>query len=287
MRSSMLGRVATESSVCSFSTDMFRSFISFGPCSLHSGSVTVKRCNHTAFIHMLICVVFTLMVQVLLTVRVYAITMKHRVITGFFLIATVFQSGLGIFMTYLAARYSAHPVLEPDFPDGHLCIYNEHRTEEVVYTILSLIFDVAVFILIMTRLLWRRPPSVRIPSIIRTIVKDATLYVLLLCTSRIIFVFLSIFAAGLGHITRFSGNNVFVSIMITRMLISLKKTSAKGLGQGWVLGEKDDSILDPSGSLRVVRDGALSSSHTSHNQLDSVIPIHMEIIHIRGERFHN
>lgn len=46
----------------------------------------------------------------------------------------------------------------------------------------------------MIRLLWRRPPSVRMSSVVQTIVKDATIYVLLLCTSRIIFVFLLVFS---------------------------------------------------------------------------------------------
>jgi len=54
--------------------------------------------------------------------------------------------------------------------------------------------DVGAFSIIVIRLLWRRPPSVRMSSVVQTIVKDATIYVLLLCTSRIIFVFLLVFS---------------------------------------------------------------------------------------------
>jgi len=36
--------------------------------------------------------------------RVYAITMKHKIITGCFLVAIILQLGLGGFMTYLAAK---------------------------------------------------------------------------------------------------------------------------------------------------------------------------------------
>lgn len=53
--------------------------------------------------------------------------------------------------------------------------------------------DAGVFVVIVTRLLWRRPYPFRIPSIAQTIVMDAALYVLLLCTSRIAFVFMAIF----------------------------------------------------------------------------------------------
>ena len=53
--------------------------------------------------------------------------------------------------------------------------------------------DVGAFSIIVIRLLWRRPPSVRMSSVVQTVIKDATIYVLLLCTSRIIFVFLLVF----------------------------------------------------------------------------------------------
>jgi len=54
--------------------------------------------------------------------------------------------------------------------------------------------DVGAFLIIVIRLLWRRPRSVRTSSVVQTIIKDATVYVLLLCTSRIIFVFLLVFS---------------------------------------------------------------------------------------------
>lgn len=31
-------------------------------------------------------------------------------------------------------------MVEIDIPDGHLCIYDEHRTEEIIYTVYSLFF---------------------------------------------------------------------------------------------------------------------------------------------------
>jgi hypothetical protein len=95
--------------------------------------------------------------------RIYAITLKHRLVTGIFVIAATLQFGLGMFMTYSAARFpgayrsfrahvgsvliylgsilfTAHPVLEVDLSDAHLCIYEANRTEEIAYTGLSLLF---------------------------------------------------------------------------------------------------------------------------------------------------
>lgn len=52
--------------------------------------------------------------------------------------------------------------------------------------------DLGVFVVIVIRLLWRRPSSIRMPSIVQTIIQDATLYVLLLCTFRITFLSISV-----------------------------------------------------------------------------------------------
>ena len=87
--------------------------------------------------------------------------MKHKLITGCFILIIAFQLGLGIFMTYHAIKYpgtcrsfpvrpgsafmqtllcfAAYPV-RLSFPDGHLCIYIEHRVLEIAYTVLSLFF---------------------------------------------------------------------------------------------------------------------------------------------------
>lgn len=62
-------------------------------------------------------------------------------------------------------------------------------------TPLAFVADVGIFVVIVIRLLWRRPFSVQIPTLARAVVKDVALYVLLLCTARITFVFLSVFGS--------------------------------------------------------------------------------------------
>lgn len=112
-------------------------------------------------------------------------------------------------------HFAALPVVPAGLPDEHLCIFAEHRIEELVFTAFSLLFgkrssptlelhiyltlsvsvlDVGALVVIVIRLVWRRPPSVRMSSLVQTIVKDATLYVLLLCTSRLVFVSLLVSA---------------------------------------------------------------------------------------------
>ena len=83
-----------------------------------------------------------------------------------------------------------------------------------------------------------------------------------------------------------SGSNVFMSIMITRMLLSLKRTAAKDPDQCWGVSEETDSILDLPSTPRIVRGSVRFSSPVSHSKFGNGIPIPMEVIHIREERDH-
>lgn len=77
-----------------------------------------------------------------------------------------------------------------------------------------------------------------------------------------------------------SGSNALVSIMITRMLLSLKRASVEGLGQSWGVDERE-SALDPPTSLRALRGVTLYRA-----QVSNVIPIPMETIYARDEQCH-
>lgn len=77
-----------------------------------------------------------------------------------------------------------------------------------------------------------------------------------------------------------------MSIMVTRMLLSLKRTAAKGSDQGWGASEKSESSLDLPSATGIVRGSVRFSNPKSHAQVGDGITIPMEIIHIRDERYH-
>ena len=79
---------------------------------------------------------------------------------------------------------------------------------------------------------------------------------------------------------------MFVSIMTTRMLLSLKRTCAEGISQGWVLDVTTECALDPPSTPWIIRGSARFSNPVYRAQVGNGIPISMEVIHIRGERCH-
>jgi len=66
--------------------------------------------------------------------------------------------------------------------------------------------------------------------------------------------------------------------MITRMLLSLKRTSAKGLDQGWGVGENDEDDLDLPSNSRITHCTVRFSGPVPRAQGDKAIPIAMEML---------
>ena len=82
-----------------------------------------------------------------------------------------------------------------------------------------------------------------------------------------------------------SGNNVLVSIMITRMLLSLRRASAEDLSRSWGVDENGSSLAFPT-SPRMLRGAKHFSSSAGRVQITSVIPIPLETIDTRDEQCH-
>ena len=80
-----------------------------------------------------------------------------------------------------------------------------------------------------------------------------------------------------------SGTNTLVSIMTTRMLLSLRKAAAKDHFQNLDADEGNDSTSDLPISTRMIR-GMHFPGPLFRAQTSNVTPIVMEVIHVRGER---
>lgn len=78
---------------------------------------------------------------------------------------------------------------------------------------------------------------------------------------------------------------MLVSIMTTRMLLSLKRACAEDIRQGWVLEGDTDETRDVPRTPRIIH-GSPRFSHVSKPQIGDTIPIPMEVIHTKDERCH-
>jgi hypothetical protein len=82
---------------------------------------------------------------------------------------------------------------------------------------------------------------------------------------------------------------VFVSIMTTRMLLSLKRTCIVDISQDWVLDVTTGGATDPPSTPRIIRGSMRFSTAMAKVEIGNAAyaaPIPMELIHIRSERYH-
>jgi len=178
----------------------------------------------------------TLAAQAVLTLRVYAITSKNRVITSCLCVVTVSQFILGLYLTTYAATRGAQPIIPIPLQVYMICVFAEHRALEIGFTVMSLVYDLLAFSVIVYLVVQSNVNKVPTPRLLKAIAQDATWYFLVIFTSHLVLVMFLSFASPGMKLLPASGNVVFLPVMITRLLLSLKKAVASQ-EYGWSLWE--------------------------------------------------
>jgi len=108
-----------------------------------------------------------------------------------------------------------------------LCLFIGGVSLDIGFMAMSLVYDFLAFSLIVYLAVRSNANKVPIPSLFRTIVQDATSYFLVVFTSHIVIVVFILLASFRIKVLPASENSiVYSSVMITRLLLSLKKASA-------------------------------------------------------------
>jgi len=187
--------------------------------------------------------VATLFAQAAVTLRIYAITGNNRWFTYCLSFVTTVQFIFGVCLSTILALRS--PVELPDLPfdEYQFCIFQPWLTGEIVYTTLSVVYDVLAFLVVVYSARNRGPAhALGAPSLFGKIVQGATMYFLVIFTGHIMS-FLEFFAPPSVQIIPASGNVVLIPMMITRLMLSLKR-NPNPADETWSLGEstQQDSV---------------------------------------------
>jgi len=143
-----------------------------------------RLCAKTAFLQVLVTVETTLLAQVVLTLRIYAVTSKNRIITSFLCVITISQLILGLHLTYSAATHKLPWVTVALI--YMTCVAVTPWPESFVFPIISLVYDLIAFSVIVYLAVRSNIHKVPIPSLLRIIVQDATYYFLVIFTSHLV-----------------------------------------------------------------------------------------------------
>lgn len=175
-------------------------------------------------------VVCTLLAQIVLTVRIYAATMKNIPITIGFAVITVAQCVFGICMTILTARKGAEPQLPIPLDSYHVCEFAQpKRRMEVAYTSLSLFFDLLAFSLIIFLTRKSKTSGLKASDILDTIAEDATCYFAVIFSAHFILLMTLCFGRIGIQLLPGTGVLVYMPLMISRLMLSLRKAADPAL----------------------------------------------------------
>jgi len=248
-----------------YQTWMF--FVGFLPQFTH------HMCDKTSFLHLLSFFMCTLFAQWALMLRLYLLTLKNKQIVAFFSTITLAQALMGMYIIVIAARKPAQFIPDVPLQAFRMCTFSRSPRLELVYMGLSLSFDATMFfVIVFTSIRTGISLPDGQPSIFRALVKDSTIYFLVIFSSHLLsFIMLLVTRPSLQLLPSV-GNLVLLPLMISRLMLSLKKAS-KHKDNGWTseaLSGGQMEFATPSINVEIdivtTSDDEEASSDLSHGQ---------------------
>jgi len=171
-----------------------------------------------------------------LTTRVFAVSGMNRPITLWLVFMSTVQLALGCYHVGLVATTPAKPMRPVPGLELQFCVISRHRSVEVANTVLSIPFDVLVFVL--TIIFARRLGATRWslsaanPSLLHILARDGFIYFLFILTCHIVYTFTLLLGRSYVQVIPAIGMYVYIPIAISRLMLSLRKAAIDG--EGWV-----------------------------------------------------
>lgn len=217
-------------------------------------------CQDTKWIMLLYTTVITTLAQITVALRIYGVTGRNRTIRAVLFAMVIAQFSFGI---YYCSRVVIHPVLPlPDINLGvyEFCFYQRWRAGEYAFTSQMIIFDVIAFAIIFATA--KRPKMIYpgIPSLLDTILRDATFYFLLVFASQVCLLSFMSFAPDPVQLMPGIANTIFIPMMASRLMLSLKRAAVEpqfpetilSFGGGWP--REGETLRFASGVFATPRD---------------------------------
>lgn len=206
--------------------------------------ITTEICEKTSFYGLVMLLVCTLLAQVVLTVRIYAATMKNVPITIGFAVITAAQCVFGICITILTAGEGVQPQLPILLDSYHICEFSQpKRYMEIAYTSLSLFFDLLAFSLIIFLTRRSKTSGLKVSNILGTIAEDATCYFAVISSAHFTLLMTLCFGRVAIQLLPGFGVLVYMPLMISRLMLSLRE-AADPTRAVWIIAARipDDAV---------------------------------------------
>ncbi|KAF9792268.1 hypothetical protein BJ322DRAFT_1028101 [Thelephora terrestris] len=167
-------------------------FKTCGMLSFYDPGYTQEKCDKSAFLALIFVVSSTLVTQVFLTLRLYALSQRSRLALVSFSTLSLVQLTFGVVMI---SSPSSSGMTFPSIPldEFRLCIVKTKAFYEIGYVGLSVFFDLATLATIVYYAI-RSKSQYGMPHIIRTILEDTTMYSFVMAMCNLVLVLFVVFA---------------------------------------------------------------------------------------------
>jgi len=204
---------------------------------IYRSTFTQPICKNMGIIGELACTGVMLFSQIALTLRIYAITMKNRIVIACCCLIMVLQFSLGMYLTIFTTTAAPHVVSVPiDAYRG--CSFTGIEPALIAFVTLASVYDLFTFLVIVYAALRNNMYQFKILRLFRTIVQDATYYFLIIFTSHLLFEFILVFATRVVSLLPSIGIAVYLPVMVGRLMLSLKKAASSQGAPSWSFGEQ-------------------------------------------------
>lgn len=209
---------------------------------LRSPAFNIQMCKVTSWYTIFTYVICALLAQIAMTTRLYAVTVKNITVAIVFGTISVVHLAIGVRALILATKGEGYVPPVP-LDTYYFCGPRSDRVSSIAYTSLDLLYDFLAFSLIMfvTARSNRIAAGVKVQTLLDIIAKDATRYFLIIFTSHFVLEMTLLFGRETIQLTPGLTNLTYIPVMISRMMLSLRK--AAHLQQNiWTIAESPEDI---------------------------------------------
>jgi len=197
---------------------------------------TESICQRSKWIPNLHLMGVTVLAQIVVALRIYGITRKNKFLGGAFSVLIAGQIVVGTYLFAKVVTGSLVPLPKINLDAYKACLVPRWPPGQFAFTALATSFDAFGFlvILVTAQRSLGKANFPGIPSLLKIILRDALRYFILIFGCQLILLLFLIFAPNKIKLMPGVAGLVFISVMTTRLMLSLKK-AAIGPSGSWTL----------------------------------------------------
>ncbi|KAF9643583.1 hypothetical protein BDM02DRAFT_3123236 [Thelephora ganbajun] len=194
---------------------------------IYKGIIFCQRTKWEVHLYMTI---ITVLAQMTIALRVFAVTQRNKLVGGAFsvLIFAEFCFGTGFIVRTTIRPLQSLPEINLDAYKA--CFFERWRVGELSFTAIAAVFDISAFLTILVTARGKGHSMTRYPgtpNILDIVLRDATLYFLLVCACLFVLLLFLSFAPVSDVLVPIVAHAMFLPIMASRLMLSLKKAATE------------------------------------------------------------